>query len=124
MNTSLSPYILAFFAAAACFANFQNVYSYGRLEYCTSCRKRVTSMDVKSMDFSNMLGKADELAKKIGADKTLLDSFSQDPIKTLESKLGINLPDEQAGKLASAIKSKLKLDKAGDLLGGAGKLFK
>lgn len=44
-------------------------------------------------------------------------------MKTLESKLGIDLPDEQINKLADAIKAKLNMDKAGDIISGIGKLF-
>ena len=80
-------------------------------------------MDLKSLNLGGALEKAEELAKKIGADKDLLASFTKEPVKTLESKLGIDLPDEQINKLADAIKAKLNLDKAGDLLGGVGKLF-
>lgn len=80
-------------------------------------------MDLKNLNLGGALEKAEELAKKIGADKDLLASFTKDPVKTLESKLGIDLPDEQINKLADAIKAKLNLDKASDLLGGVGKLF-
>ena len=80
-------------------------------------------MDLKNLNLGGALEKAEELAKKISADKDLLASFTKEPVKTLESKLGIDLPDEQIKKLADAIKAKLNLDKAGDLLGGVGKLF-
>lgn len=80
-------------------------------------------MDLKNLNLDGALEKAEELAKKIGADKDLLASFTKEPVKTLESELGIDLPDEQINKLADAIKAKLNLDKAGDLLGGVGKLF-
>ena len=80
-------------------------------------------MDLKNLNLGGALEKAEELAKKIGSDKDLLASFTKEPVKTLESKLGIDLPDEQINKLADAIKAKLNLDKAGDLLGGVGKLF-
>ena len=80
-------------------------------------------MDLKKLDLGNALEKAEELAKKIGADKTLLASFTKEPVKTLETKFGVDLPDEQINKLVDAIKAKLNLDKAVDLLGGIGKLF-
>ena len=60
-------------------------------------------MDIKNLSFDGLVGKAEELAKKIGADKQLLASFTREPVKTLEAKLN--------------------LDKAGDMLGGIGKLF-
>ena len=80
-------------------------------------------MDLKKPDLGNALKKVEELAKKIGADKTLLASFTKEPVKTLETKFGIDLPDEHINKLVDAIKAKLNLDQAGDLLGGIGKLL-
>ncbi|MBS5879829.1 MAG: hypothetical protein KIC63_06805 [Clostridium sp.] len=80
-------------------------------------------MDLKKPDLGNALKKVEELAKKIGADKTLLASFTKEPVKTLETKFGIDLPDEQINKLVDAIKAKLNLDQAGDLFGGIGKLL-
>lgn len=50
-------------------------------------------MDLKKPDLGNALKKVEELAKKIGADKTLLASFTKEPVKTLETKFGIDLPD-------------------------------
>ena len=69
-------------------------------------------MDLKKPDLGNALEKVEELA-----------NFTKEPVKTLETKFGIDLSDEQINKLVDAIKAKLNLDKAGDLLGGIGKLF-
>lgn len=80
-------------------------------------------MELKNLNLGGVLEKAEALAKKISADKALLASFTKEPAKTLETKLGIDLPDEQINKLADAIKAKLNLDQAGDLLGGIGKLL-
>ncbi|MBQ3201662.1 MAG: hypothetical protein IJB22_07060 [Clostridia bacterium] len=80
-------------------------------------------MEEKKLELNELLEKAGEFAKKIGSDKELLASFKADPVKALESKLGIDLPDDQINKLIDAIKAKLTLDKAGDLLGGLGKMF-
>ncbi len=80
-------------------------------------------MDLKETKLGGIMDKVEELAKKIGGDKELLAAFTKDPVKTLESKLGVDLPDEQIEKLADGIKAKLKLDKAGGLLGGIGKLL-
>ncbi|MBE5785473.1 MAG: hypothetical protein E7330_06690 [Clostridiales bacterium] len=77
----------------------------------------------KKLDLNELLGKAGDLAKKIGADKDLLTNFKKDPVKTLESKLGIDLPDDQVKKLADAILAKLNAEKAGEFLGGLGKMF-
>lgn len=80
-------------------------------------------IELKKPDINQLLGKAEELAKKIGTDKKLLESFIKEPVKTLESRLGIDLPDEQINKLVDAIKAKLNMDKADDIISGIGKLF-
>lgn len=80
-------------------------------------------LNLKNLNLEQLIDKAGELAKKIGEDSKLLESFTKDPVKTLESKLGIDLPDEQVKKLADAIKAKLNLDKASSILSGIGKLF-
>ncbi len=71
---------------------------------------------------------AHELFEKITKDEALQKAFLEDPIGTLEKKLGIDLPDEQIKGVVEAIKAKLKLGKLGsvvesveDALGG---LFK
>lgn len=80
-------------------------------------------LNLKNMNLEQLIDKAGDLAKKIGEDSKLLESFTKDPVKTLESKLGIDLPDEQVKKLADAIKAKLNLDKASSIISGIGKLF-
>lgn len=81
-------------------------------------------MDLKNLNLNGVMENVEGLAKKIGGDKDLLAGFTKDPVATLKSKLGVNLPDDQIKKVADAIKAKLNLDKAGDLLGGVTKLFK
>lgn len=51
--------------------------------------------------------KAEELVKKLQGDKSLLEGFQQDPVKTLEKLLGRDLPDEKLRALAAGIKDKL-----------------
>lgn len=80
-------------------------------------------LNLKNLNLEQLIDKAGDLAKKIGEDSKLLESFTKDPVKTLESKLGIDLPDEQVKKLADAIKAKLNLDKASSIISGIGKLF-
>ncbi len=73
---------------------------------------------------SQIKEKIEEITEKIKADDDLLDNFKKDPIKTLEKLLGVDLPDEAIEKLVDGIKAKITLDKASDLLGGLGGLFK
>ncbi len=76
-------------------------------------------MDIKGM----LKDKMDEIVEKIKTDKNIAAKFKNDPIGTVEGLLGIDLPNEQLENLVDAIKAKINLDKAGDALGGLGKLF-
>ena len=74
-------------------------------------------MDVKAI----IKEKIDELVEKIKSDKEIAAKFQKDPIATVESLLGIDLPDDQIKTIVDGIKAKLNLDKLGGALGG---LFK
>ena len=67
--------------------------------------------------------KIQELAERIQNDKHILDNFQKDPIRTIESLIGIDLPDDQLKPLVAGIKTKLAAAGASDLLGGIKKLF-
>ena len=71
------------------------------------------------MDLKNIKNKIDEVAKKIKSDKDLQAQFAKDPIKAVESVIGIDLPDDQIKKIVSGVKAKLALDDADSKLGGA-----
>ena len=72
-------------------------------------------MDIKA--------KIEEIVNKIKSDKTFADKFKSDPIKAVESVLGVDLPDDKIKSLIDGVKAKLTADKAGDLLGSVKKLF-
>jgi hypothetical protein len=65
--------------------------------------------------------KVEELVKKLQSDPALLKNFEQDPIKTIEKLVGVDLPDEKLQPLVNGIKAKLATVDIGDALG---KLFK
>lgn len=67
-------------------------------------------MDVKA--------KAMELVTKIMNDPKMLESFTKDPVPTVEKLVGVDLPDDQVKMIVDLIKTKINLDKAGSLLGG------
>lgn len=67
--------------------------------------------------------KIEEIVKKLRTDKTLMARFERNPASVIEEFVGIDLPDEQVNQLVDGIKAKIQLDKAGDVLGGLGKLF-
>ena len=68
------------------------------------------------MDF--IKDKIEDIVEKIKKDPKLLQKFKDDPIKTVEGLIGIDLPDDQIEKIVDAVKAKISLDKVGDLLGG------
>lgn len=71
----------------------------------------------------DLKGKIEEIANKIKTDKELQAQFKTEPIKAVESLLGVDLPDDMVEKVVSGVKAKLTADKAGDMLGGLKKLF-
>ena len=64
-----------------------------------------------------------KIVDKIKNDDELLEKFKKDPIKAVESILGVDLPDDLIEKVVDGVKAKISLDKAGDILGGLKKLF-
>lgn len=73
-------------------------------------------MDIKA--------KIEELVEKIMKDEDLRKGFKTNPGATIEKLIGIDLPEDQINALVDGVKAKLTFDKAADLLGGLGSLFK
>ena len=69
-------------------------------------------MDIKA--------KIEEIVKKLQSDKALQDAFRKDPVKALESLLGVDLPDDQINAIINGVKAKLDLDKLSGALGKLG----
>ncbi len=72
-------------------------------------------MDIKA--------KIDEIVDKVKNDKNFASKFQSDPIKAVESVIGMDLPDDQIKGVIDGVKAKISVDKAGDALGSIGKLF-
>lgn len=72
-------------------------------------------MDIKA--------KIEEIVAKVKQDKDFASKFTSDPIKAVESVIGLDLPDDQIKPLIDGVKAKLSLDKADGILGSVGKLF-
>ena len=68
--------------------------------------------------------KINEIVKKVKEDKDFAKKFKSNPIKAVESVLGVDLPDDQIEKIVDGVKAKVSLDNAGDLLSKAKGLFK
>lgn len=67
--------------------------------------------------------KINELVDKIKDDKDLQNQFKKDPIKAVESLVGVDLPDDMIEKVADGVKAKLSLDKLDDAFDSIKKLF-
>lgn len=50
-----------------------------------------------------------DVVAKLKADPSLLKNFAADPVKTLESLTGIDLPDDQINAVIDGIKGKIDL---------------
>lgn len=70
-----------------------------------------------------MKEKIEEIVKKIKSDKDFAKKFKDNPIKAVESLIGIDLPDEEINSIIKGVKAKIKVDDAKDLLDKAKKLF-
>lgn len=75
------------------------------------------------MTAMNIMEQVSNIVEKLTANKSLLDSFQKDPVKTVESLLGINLPDEQIKQVISGINAKLTGDKLSNVASALKKLF-
>lgn len=68
----------------------------------------------------DIMNKLEEIVEKIKKDKDFAKKFKADPVKAVESLLGINLPNDQIDQVVKAVKAKLDFDKLGDMLDGDG----
>ena len=71
-----------------------------------------------------MKEKIEEIVKKVKEDKNFANDFKSNPIKAVESVLGVDLPDDQINKIVDGVKAKISIDNVGDLVGKAKGLFK
>ncbi len=84
------------------------------------------------IEIKDIKGKIDQMVERIKSDDALKAQFKKEPIKALESVLGVDLPDEAVKKIIAETKAKLAAggekagsvggqaaEKAGDVLGDA-----
>ena len=67
--------------------------------------------------------KIDEIVKKVTSDKSFAEKFKKDPIKAVESVLGVDLPDETIKKIVDGVKTKINVDTAKDVIDKVKGLF-
>ena len=73
-------------------------------------------MDIKA--------KINELVDKIKHDPAIAENFKNEPIKTIEGLIGMDLPDDQIQKIVDGVKAKMSLDSLGALGNKLGGLFR
>ena len=56
--------------------------------------------------------KVTELVTKISKDESLQKEFKSDPVKAVESLVGVDLPDDSVNKIVDGVKAKLAVDGA------------
>ena len=56
-------------------------------------------------------------------DKTILEQFQKDPVKTIEKILGVDLPDDVVKQVVDGVKAKVSMDNAAGAIDAIEKLF-
>ena len=72
-------------------------------------------MDIKA--------KIEEIVEKIKADDNFAEDFKKDPVKAVESVVGVDLPDDMINNLVDGIKAKVSVDDVKEKLGGIMGMF-
>lgn len=72
------------------------------------------------MDIKEQIKKA---VDSITKDKKLQEQFQKEPVKALESVLGVDLPDEVINQVIQGVKAKLTVDNVSDAVDALKGLF-
>ena len=67
--------------------------------------------------------KISEIVEKIMSDKKLQKQFKDEPVKAIESLIGMDLPDDVVEKIVEGVKAKMTVDKLSDAADLLKKLF-
>lgn len=68
--------------------------------------------------------KITEIIEKLKTDKDLMTKFKEEPVKTIESLIEVDLPDESIEKIIEGVKTKINIDDAKEGLSKLTNLFK
>lgn len=64
-----------------------------------------------------------KVVDKVTKDEKLMNQFQKDPVKAVESVIGVDLPDDVVNKVVDGVKAKISIDKISGLAGSIKKLF-
>lgn len=81
-------------------------------------------MEEKKMDYSE---KIMQVVTAVSKDKNLLAKLDKEPAKTIESIVGVDLPDDAVNQAVAAVKAKMGVDSVADAvksMGGLGAVAK
>ena len=67
--------------------------------------------------------KITEIVEKITKDEKMKEQFQKDPVKAVESVVGVDLPDDAVKKIVDGVKAKITLDGVDDIASKLKKLF-
>ena len=70
-----------------------------------------------------MKEKIEEIVKKVKEDEGFAEKFKSDPVKAVESVLGVDLPDDQINSIIEGVKAKINVDNASGLVDKVKGLF-
>lgn len=54
-------------------------------------------------------GKIGEIVNKVKNDKNFAENFKSDPVKAVESIIGVDLPDDQINSVVEGVKAKIEV---------------
>ena len=64
-----------------------------------------------------------KIVDEITKDQSLLEEFQKNPVKVVEKKLGVDLPDDVVNKVIDGVKAKISVDKLSGAVDSLKKLF-
>ena len=71
----------------------------------------------------DIMAKVQEVVSKITSDKDFKENFEKDPVKAVESILGVDLPDEIINKVIDSAKAGISADSVSGIASKIGELF-
>ena len=64
----------------------------------------------------DVMAKVNEIVDKVQKDPKFKEEFKKDPVKAVESVIGVDLPDDVVNKVVAGVKGKVTLDSAAGIM--------
>ena len=64
----------------------------------------------------DVMAKVNEIVDKVQKDPKFKEEFKKDPVKAVESGIGVDLPDDMVNKVVAGVKGKVTLDNAAGIV--------